>query len=96
MQFGSDELAKKNTLVSPAIAQLVEHLTVDSADIRWSLVRFRVAGFCVEQSLTALSAPGPVSVVAASKLVWAALHVKAEVPSFVNLVSGMAYMQGFR
>ena len=29
----------------PAIAQLVEHLTVDSADIRWSLVRFRVAGF---------------------------------------------------
>ena len=29
----------------PAIAQLVEHLTVDAADIRWSLVRFRVAGF---------------------------------------------------
>ena len=30
---------------TPAIAQLVEHLTVDSAEIRWSLVRFRVAGF---------------------------------------------------
>ena len=29
----------------PAIAQLAEHLTVDLADIRWSLVRFRVAGF---------------------------------------------------
>ena len=28
----------------PAIAQLVEHLTVDPAAIRWSLVRFRVAG----------------------------------------------------
>ena len=26
-----------------AIAQLVEHLIVDIADIRWSLVRFRVA-----------------------------------------------------
>jgi hypothetical protein len=35
----------KQTLSTPAIAQLVEHLTVDSADIRWSLVRFRVAGF---------------------------------------------------
>ena len=31
--------------VIPAIAQLVEHLTVDSAEIRWSLARFRVAGF---------------------------------------------------
>ena len=29
----------------PAIAQLVEHLTVGCAAIRWSLVRFRVAGF---------------------------------------------------
>ena len=29
----------------PAIAQLVEHLTVEIADIRWSLARFRVAGF---------------------------------------------------
>ena len=29
----------------PAIAQLVEHLTVEIAGIRWSLVRFRVAGF---------------------------------------------------
>ena len=29
----------------PAIAQLVEHLTVEKAAIRWSLVRFRVAGF---------------------------------------------------
>ena len=29
----------------PTIAQLVEHLTVEFADIRWSLVRFRVAGF---------------------------------------------------
>jgi hypothetical protein len=29
-----------------AIAQLVEHLTVDIADIRWSLVRFRVARLC--------------------------------------------------
>ena len=28
----------------PAIAQLVEHLTVDCAEIRWSLARFRVAG----------------------------------------------------
>ena len=28
----------------PAIAQLVEHLTVEIADIRWSLARFRVAG----------------------------------------------------
>ena len=30
--------------VIPAIAQLVEHLTVDFAGIRGSLVRFRVAG----------------------------------------------------
>ena len=29
---------------TPAIAQLVEHLTVEVAAIRWSLVRFRVAG----------------------------------------------------
>ena len=29
----------------PAIAQLAEHLTVECAAIRWSLVRFRVAGF---------------------------------------------------
>ena len=29
-----------------AIAQLVEHLTVDIVDIRWSLVRFRVARLC--------------------------------------------------
>ena len=35
----------KQSFSIPAIAQLVEHLTVDSADIRWSLVRFRVAGF---------------------------------------------------
>ena len=28
----------------PAIAQLVEHLTVDCAEIRWSLAQFRVAG----------------------------------------------------
>ena len=28
-----------------AIAQLVERLTVELAEIRWSLVRFRVAGF---------------------------------------------------
>ena len=33
----------------PAIAQLAEHLTVDLADIRWSLVRFRVAGFTKPQ-----------------------------------------------
>ena len=32
-------------IIIPAIAQLVEHLTVDPADIRWSLVRFWVAGF---------------------------------------------------
>ena len=31
--------------VKPAIAQLVEHLTVELAESRWSLVRFRVAGF---------------------------------------------------
>ena len=31
--------------VKPAIAQLVEHLTVELAEIKWSLVRFRVAGF---------------------------------------------------
>ena len=30
--------------VKPAIAQLVEHLTVELAEIRWSLVRFQVAG----------------------------------------------------
>ena len=30
---------------TPAIAQLAEHLTVEHAAIRWSLVRFRVAGF---------------------------------------------------
>ena len=30
--------------VIPAIAQLVQHLTVDFAEIRWSLARFRVAG----------------------------------------------------
>ena len=29
---------------NPAIAQLVEHLTVDCAEIRWSLARFLVAG----------------------------------------------------
>ena len=43
-------------LLTPAIAQLVEHLTVDPADIRWSLVRFRVAGF-MEPSLS--SGVGP-------------------------------------
>ena len=32
------------TGVKPAIAQLVEHLTVEFAEVRWSLVRFRVAG----------------------------------------------------
>ena len=31
--------------VKPAIAQLVEHLTVELAEIRWSLARCRVAGF---------------------------------------------------
>ena len=31
--------------VKSAIAQLVEHLTVEFAEIRWSLARFRVAGF---------------------------------------------------
>ena len=31
--------------VKLAIAQLVEHLTVELAEIRWSLVRDRVAGF---------------------------------------------------
>ena len=31
--------------VKPAIAQSVEHLTVELAEIRWSLVRFRVAGW---------------------------------------------------
>ena len=36
----------------PAIAQLVEHLTVDSAGIRWSLVRFRVAGFSCIPNVT--------------------------------------------
>ena len=30
--------------VKLAIAQLVEHLTIELAEIRWSLVRFRVAG----------------------------------------------------
>ena len=30
--------------VKPAIAQLAEPLTVDLAEIRWSLVRFREAG----------------------------------------------------
>ena len=39
-----DELTQIDKIL-PAIAQLVEHLTVDAADIRWSLVRFRVAGF---------------------------------------------------
>ena len=41
---------------SPAIAQLVEHLTVDPADIRWSLVRFRVAGFVQARILNSLVA----------------------------------------
>ena len=31
--------------LKPTIAQLVEHLTVEIAGIRWSLARFRVAGF---------------------------------------------------
>ena len=31
--------------VKAAIAQLAEHLTVELAEIRWSLVLFRVAGF---------------------------------------------------
>ena len=31
--------------MTPAIAQLAEHLTETHAVIRWSLVRFRVAGF---------------------------------------------------
>ena len=35
----------------PAIAQLVEHLTVDYAEIRWSLARFRVAGLFCHSSL---------------------------------------------
>ena len=39
----------------PAIAQLVEHLTVDYADIRWSLVRFRVAGALARTSLRVLA-----------------------------------------
>ena len=30
--------------VKPAIAQLVEHLTAELAEIRWSLVRSRVTG----------------------------------------------------
>jgi hypothetical protein len=46
----------------PTIAQLVEHLTVEFADIRWSLVRFRVVGFkclaeiCVTSILPTLPA----------------------------------------
>ena len=32
-------------ITRPAIAQLVEHLTLNCAAIRWSLVRFRMAGF---------------------------------------------------
>ena len=35
----------------PAIAQLVEHLTVDFAGIRGSLVRFRVAGLLLSSQL---------------------------------------------
>jgi hypothetical protein len=31
---------------TPLIAQLVQHLTVELAGIRWSLVRFLVNGFC--------------------------------------------------
>ena len=30
--------------IKPAIAQLAEHLTVELGEIRWSLVRFWVAG----------------------------------------------------
>ena len=37
--------ASKRSPTTPAIAQLAEHLTVEHAAIRWSLVRFRVAGF---------------------------------------------------
>ena len=33
--------------VSPDIAQLVERSTVEAADIEWSLVRFRVSGYCI-------------------------------------------------
>ena len=43
-----DVMAASYESTTPAIAQLVEHLTVDAADIRWSLVRFRVAGFLQE------------------------------------------------
>ena len=39
-------------IVQPAIAQLAEHLTVNFADIRWSLVRFRVAGHCAKKKMS--------------------------------------------
>ena len=40
---------------NPAIAQLAEHLTVDSAVIKWSLVRFRVAGLLAAAASTTLA-----------------------------------------
>ena len=48
---------KRYLTPTPAIAQLVEHLTVDSADIRWSLVRFRVAGFIAPLLIVLTSVP---------------------------------------
>ena len=42
---------RSSAAVTPAIAQLVEHLTVDFAGIRGSLVRFRVAGLSADCSL---------------------------------------------
>eukprot|EP00973_Karenia_brevis_P077154 10714688-Karenia_brevis.AAC.1 len=40
-----NKLSNLSSSITPAIAQLVEHLTEIAAAIGWSLVRFRVAGF---------------------------------------------------
>jgi hypothetical protein len=43
--FPSVAVEHAHNEATPAVAQLAERSTVDSADIEWSLVRFRAAGF---------------------------------------------------
>ena len=54
MDFPCQRIARNK----PAIAQLVEHLTVELAAIRWSLVRFRVAGLFLHKCTRCPSAQG--------------------------------------
>ena len=49
LSCGSGMISQK--VKQPNIAQLVERSTVDAADIEWSLVRFRVFGFSLNQNV---------------------------------------------